>query len=324
MATIMIVDDYPPNRELFVTLLGYAGHNILEASNGVEALEVAQTEDLDLIITDILMPVLDGFTFVRRLRANPFMANVPVIFQTAHYLEKEIRELAEDCGVHSLLIKPVEPQQILKTVGEALKQSVELSGLPKTGEFQKEHLELLANKLYQKVSELETVNARLNNLSLTDELTNLNNRRGFMILSEELLKYGRRTGHRLCLLYLDLDGLKQINDTFGHAGGDDALIQMAYVLTKTFREADIIARLGGDEFAVLAMDTLESDVDTILERLDTHTNTQTALSNFGYTLSFSSGVICVDPNSTQTIQELLSQADVAMYTNKQLKKSNEE
>src|SRR3989304_4021916 len=111
MATIMIVDDYPPNRELFVTLLGYAGHNILEASNGVEALEVAQTEDLDLIITDILMPVLDGFTFVRRLRANPFMANVPVIFQTAHYLEKAIRERAVDCGVHSLLIKPVEPQQ---------------------------------------------------------------------------------------------------------------------------------------------------------------------------------------------------------------------
>ena len=321
MATIMIVDDHPVNRELFVTLLGYAGHRLLEAANGVEALKIARAEYPDLVITDILMPVLDGFTFVRHLRTDPRLAEVPVIFQTAHYIEKEIRGLALDCGVHYILIKPVEPQQILKTVGAALKQPVALSGLPRTGEFQKEHLELLANKLYQKVSELETANARLRNLSLTDDLTGLNNRRGFMLLAEELLKYGRRTDHRMCLLYMDVDGLKHINDTFGHAAGDDVLIQTAHILTKTFREADVIARLGGDEFGILAMDTAESNIEAILARLDKNINAHNAQSNSGYALSLSPGLIPIDPNSTQSIQALLSQADAAMYSHRQRKKN---
>lgn len=320
MATIMIVDDHPVNRQLFVTLLGYAGHRLLEAGNGAEALEIARAEYPDLVITDILMPVLDGFTFVRRLRADPILAEVPVIFQTAHYIEKEIRRLALDCGVQHILTKPVEPQQILKTVAEALEQTVAVAALPQTREFQKEHLELLANKLYQKVSELETANARLHNLSLTDDLTGLNNRRGFMLLAEELLKYARRTGHRICLLYMDLDGLKRINDTFGHPAGDDALIQTAHILTKTFREADVIARLGGDEFGVLAMDTAESNVEAILARVEEHLKTYNAQSNSRYRLSLSLGVIALDPNSTQTMEELLSQADATMYSQKQDRK----
>lgn len=321
MATILIVDDHSANRELFVTLLGYAGHRSLEAHNGVEALEIARAEYPDLVITDILMPMMDGFTLVRRLRTDPLLAEVPVIFQTAHYLDKEISRLASDCGVHYILVKPVEPQQIIKTVSEALSQPVTLSELPKTGEFQQEHLQLLANKLYQKVSELETANAHLRNLSLTDDLTGLNNRRGFMLLAEELLKYGRRTDHRMCLLYMDLDGLKHINDTFGHAAGDDALIQTAHILMKTFREADVIARLGGDEFGILAMDMAEDNIKEIIARLDQHINAHNTQSNSGYVLSFSPGVIPIDPNATQTIQELLSQADAAMYSYKQHKKN---
>jgi diguanylate cyclase (GGDEF)-like protein len=322
MAKVLIVDDHQANRELFVTLLGYAGHRSLEARNGVEALEIARAEYPDLVITDILMPRMDGFTLVRRLRTDPLLENTSVIFQTAHYLDKEIRGLAADCGVHYILVKPVEPQQILKTVSEALSQPVALSGLPRTGEFQQEHLELLANKLYQKVSELETANAHLRNLSLTDDLTGLNNRRGFMLLAEELLKYGRRTDHQMCLLYMDLDGLKHINDTFGHAAGDTALRDTARILTETFREADVIARLGGDEFGILAMDVVKDNIKEILARLGQHINAHNAQSNSGYALSLSPGVIHIGLNSTETIQELLSQADAAMYTNKQQKKNH--
>jgi diguanylate cyclase (GGDEF)-like protein len=317
MATILIVDDHPTNRELFVALLGYAGHRLLEAGNGVEALEIVRTEYPDLIITDILMPVLDGFTFVRRVRADPVLANVPVIFQTAHYIENEIRSLAAECGVHYIPTKPVDPQQVLKTVGEALQGPPPPSKLPQTGEFQREHLELLANKLYQKVSELETANARLRNLSLTDDLTSLNNRRGFMLLAGELLKYGRRTGHRMSLLYLDLDDFKHINDVFGHAAGDNALMQTARILVKTFREADVLARLGGDEFGILAMDTAEDNVQPILARLETHVRAHNAESRPGYLLSFSRGLLIIDPASTETIHELLARADAAMYLQKQ-------
>ncbi|HKG55163.1 MAG TPA: response regulator, partial [Anaerolineales bacterium] len=93
MATILIVDTNPSDRRSYITLLGNFGHRLLEAGDGVEALELARNQLPDLVITDILMPRMDGFTFVRRLHAEPLLAGVPVIFQTANYFESEIRRL---------------------------------------------------------------------------------------------------------------------------------------------------------------------------------------------------------------------------------------
>ena len=88
MATILIVDDRPSNREYLVTLLGYGGHRLLEAADGAEGLAAAKIVHLDLVIADILMPTMDGYEFVRRLRAEPALAGIPVIFFTAHYHER--------------------------------------------------------------------------------------------------------------------------------------------------------------------------------------------------------------------------------------------
>jgi diguanylate cyclase (GGDEF)-like protein/PAS domain S-box-containing protein len=119
-ATILIVDDHVLNREFLMTLLGYGGHRLIEASNGVEGLEMVHRELPDLIISDILMPNMDGYEFVTRLHGDPATANVPVIFYTATYREREAHHIAESCGVRWVLPKPSDPDVILRAVHEAL------------------------------------------------------------------------------------------------------------------------------------------------------------------------------------------------------------
>jgi len=320
MATILIVDSNPADRRSYITLLGNFGHRLLEADDGVQALELALAELPDLIITDVLMPNMDGFTLARRLRAEPLLMGIPVIFQTASYDVSEIHRLARASGIQHILRKPAEPQEILRAVNESLKQPTQPARLPQTGQLQREHLQLLADKLYQKVSELEKVNDRLRSLSLSDGLTGLNNRRGFMILATGLLKFTRRAGYSLCLLYIDLDSLKYINDTFGHTAGDTAITHFARILTDTFRDSDVIGRMGGDEFVALIIDATESDLAGMQARLQSNVDAHNLQSERGYALSFSLGVIRVDSKSTISMEALLSQADAAMYKHKQGRK----
>jgi len=296
---------------------------MLEAKDGSEGLELARTELPDLVITDIVMPNMDGFTLARRLRAEPLLAGVPVVFQTVHYLEAEIRKLATASGIRHILGKPAEPQEILRAVQESLKSPTTPSRLPQTGQLQREHLQILADKLYEKNLELETANERLRNLSLTDELTGLSNRRGFAILANGLLKFSRRANHPLCLMYIDMDSLKQINNTFGHIEGDIALTHFARILTETFRDSDVVARMGGDEFVILTIDATENGIDIIKTRLQNNVDAYNLVSVRGYALSFSLGIIQVDQNSTFTMDALLSQADNAMYQHKRKRKETE-
>ena len=320
MATILLVDTNPTDRRLYITLLGNFGHRLLEAGDGSQALELARQELPDLIISEILMPHMDGFTLVRRLRGEPLLMAIPVIFQTANYDVSEIHRLARASGIQHILRKPAEPHEILRAVNESLKQPTIPSRLPQTGQLQREHLQLLADKLYQKVSELEKANEHLRSFSLTDGLTGLNNRRGFMILATGLLKFARRVGYSSCLLYIDMDSLKYINDTFGHAAGDTAITQFARILTDTFRDSDIIGRLGGDEFVAMIIDATESDLTSIQTRLHSNVDIQNLQSSREHALSFSLGVIRVEPQSTVSMEELLSQADAAMYKHKQSRK----
>jgi len=320
VATILVVDTRTADRQLFVTLLSSFGHRVLEASDGMEALQIARTELPELVITDVIMPNMDGFTLTRRLHAEPLLASVPVIFQTVHHLEDEVVKLATATGIQHILGKPAEPSQILQAVQDSLKRPAEPDKLPQTGQLQRKHLQLLADKLYEKNLELEKVNERLRNLSLTDELTGLNNRRGFMILANGLLKFARRANHPICLLYIDMDSLKYINDTFGHNQGDNALIHFAHILTKTFRESDVIARMGGDEFTVLTIDATGGGLNAMRARLQSNVETHNLQSSHGYELSFSLGMIRVDLDSTFTVEMLLAQADQAMYVHKKKRK----
>ncbi|MEW5959879.1 MAG: PocR ligand-binding domain-containing protein, partial [Chloroflexota bacterium] len=161
MATILIVDDRPTNRDVLVTLLKHKGHRLLEAADGVEALERARAERPDLIITDILMPTMDGYEFVRRLRVEPALAQTSIIFYTAHYLEQEAQALARACGVNHILMKPSKPQVILQTVEAALDRPAPPVPPAPPAEFEREHIHLLTGKLSRTVDELQAVNAEL-------------------------------------------------------------------------------------------------------------------------------------------------------------------
>src|SRR2546426_274227 len=147
MATILVVDDDAPSREFLVTLLGYAGHRTHEAADGVEGLSRAAAERPDLVLADLLMPTMDGFEFVRRLRADPILAATPVIFVTATYLESEARALATACGVEHIVTKPAEPQTILDIVSKALSVAPVPVAPPAIEVFREEHLRLVTNKL---------------------------------------------------------------------------------------------------------------------------------------------------------------------------------
>ncbi|MYM74700.1 EAL domain-containing protein [Duganella sp. FT134W] len=119
-ATILIVDDHVLNREFLMTLLSYGGHRLLEAANGAEGLKMVMAEKPDLVISDILMPNMDGYEFVTRMHAHAETADVPVIFYTATYREREAMAVAQSCGVRWVLPKPSDPEVILATVHEAL------------------------------------------------------------------------------------------------------------------------------------------------------------------------------------------------------------
>ncbi|MEX8520987.1 MAG: EAL domain-containing protein [Leptothrix sp. (in: b-proteobacteria)] len=162
MATVLVVDDHAPNRELIATLLRYAGHDPIEAADGEEALASVRAHRPGLVICDVLMPTMDGYEFVRRLRAEPEIAATEVIFYTATFYEHEARGLANACGVSRVLTKPCEPQEILRAVEQVLAQPSAVE--PPTEavvDFDREHLRLLTDKLLAKVNELETANQRL-------------------------------------------------------------------------------------------------------------------------------------------------------------------
>jgi CheY-like chemotaxis protein len=120
MATILVVDDHVINRTFLVTLLGYGNHHVLEAGDGVEALQSMAQQRPDLVISDVLMPHMDGHEFVARMRATPSLAMVPTIFYTAGHHEAEARAIASSCGVTRVLPKPSEPDAILRAVSEML------------------------------------------------------------------------------------------------------------------------------------------------------------------------------------------------------------
>lgn len=172
--------------------------------------------------------------------------------------------------------------------------------------------------------ERHRIMAELKSLSLTDELTGLYNRRGFLTLARQQIKIAHRLKKRLLLVYSDMDNLKWINDTLGHKEGDRALKEMAEIMSSTFRASDLVARMGGDEFAVLGLEESEADFSKIRFRLEQKIGPPGKGSARPYRLSFSMGFVQYDPDKPENIDELLARADKLMYLEKSLKKPKKE
>jgi len=159
-------------------------------------------------------------------------------------------------------------------------------------------------------------------LTLIDELTGLYNRRGFLTLARQQLKIADRLQRGLFLIFADMDGLKRINDSYGHHEGNKAIIDTGNILRETFRESDIIARIGGDEFVVMAMETTDTRPEVFNARLQNDVQVFNNRKDRRYALSISIGIACYDPANPCSLDDLLLKADRLMYEQKRNKQKD--
>ena len=177
------------------------------------------------------------------------------------------------------------------------------------------------NVISKEITAFKYAEERLYSMTITDELTGLYNRRGFLTLSDQQLKQANRDNKKMFLMSSDLDYLKLINDHLGHKAGDRALTNTANILKETFRESDVIARMGGDEFIVLGMVTPYYGIQTLTKRLKENLNVHNSLADEPLEdISLSFGFALYDPSQPCSIEELLTNADELMYIDKRKKR----
>jgi diguanylate cyclase (GGDEF)-like protein/PAS domain S-box-containing protein len=174
-------------------------------------------------------------------------------------------------------------------------------------------------KLRSALRRLQLTNAKLEGLSQSDELTGLNNRRGFFSFGLQQLKIAKRLKKESDLVFLDIDNLKEVNDTHGHAAGDQLLQGMAAILRRTLRESDVVGRIGGDEFAVLAMRSRGVGERSLLARIEESVRAFRMKEHPRLRLSISMGLVRIRPKKALPLEDFLAHADFLMYQEKRRK-----
>ena len=248
MAKILVVDDVPANRALVVTLVRHVGHEAIEASDGAQALAMARMHRPDLVISDVLMPTMDGFEFVRQLRADAAVAATQVVFYTAHFREGQARQLALACGVTEILLKPCEPEEILRVVERALAQALQAAPvLEDVGAFDAQHRQLITNKLTASVAQLEAINSRL--AALTDLSLQLASEHDPDVLLAHVCRGARNLGGAsfvvLCVWQTDADTLALFSCGLPESDAHDGPARQAPALT-----GGLLARLAQERRAL--------------------------------------------------------------------------
>ncbi|MBM0742406.1 sensor domain-containing diguanylate cyclase [Phormidium sp. CLA17] len=211
-------------------------------------------------------------------------------------------------------------QALADTTAVALKNVQIYTELEQRIQDRTVELEFANAQLREEVRERKSAEATVQRLSITDELTGLNNRRGFLLLAEQQLKLARRIKASVCLVFIDLDGLKQVNDLSGHEIGDRLIVDAAQILKRTFRESDVVSRLGGDEFAVFVPGC--SANDNPVARLQMNVNQFNQDYELPYRLSMSIGSTICQVDISPSLEQMMTQADELMYAHKRSKRSN--
>ncbi|MDZ8239943.1 MAG: sensor domain-containing diguanylate cyclase [Nostoc sp. ChiQUE01a] len=176
-------------------------------------------------------------------------------------------------------------------------------------------------ELIQEIQNRKQAEIEGRQLSLTDELTGLHNRRGFFLLAEQQLKIAQRMKLLCWVIFIDLDGLKQINDTLGHDIGDALIVDAGRLLKQSFRKSDIVARLGGDEFIVF-ISSYFKDADSIQTHLQTNIASFNQDQNRSYQISMSMGIQRYSPEINMSLEQLVARSDELMYAHKRLKRQS--
>jgi diguanylate cyclase (GGDEF)-like protein len=338
MPHILIVDDKDENLYYLQVLLSGNGYTVESAHHGAEALVKARQNPPMLIVSDLLMPVMDGYTLLRYWKADARLKVIPFIVYTATYTEPEDERLALSLGADAFILKPSEPEDFLARFGEVLSKGVvaspELPTSVSNGDSDrlKDYSVILIRKLEEKTLQLQEANEilqkdiarrkeaedKIQHLAYYDLLTNLPNRRLLIDRLQHTLAMSARHENHGAVLFIDLDHFKTLNDTKGHSVGDLLLIEVAARLKSCMRGGDTLARLGGDEFVVILQDlNVEASqaaiqAEAACSKIIAIVNQPYYLDSYLYHSSTSIGV-CLFRNQEITVDELLKRADIAMY-----------
>ena len=275
---MLIVDDDADKLTLLRLALEMAGCEVRTATDGAEGLALVESYQPDLIITDVMMPRMDGYELARRVRANPQTRFIPIIIQTAARREAQDARHGAEVGALGYITDPTDLDLLLAR----------------------------ARTLLDFKSYLDTCEEA----AFTDHLTGLANRRRFERQLEREVSRSLRYNHCFCLLLLDIDRFKDVNDTHGHEAGDEAIRRLANTLQAGTRGIDLAARIGGEEFAVILPETnFEGGLD-VAERLRLAIKMAEIPVVGRITASFG---VAEFPQSAQTKRDIYSQADAALY-----------
>jgi diguanylate cyclase (GGDEF)-like protein len=277
-SNILVVDDNPDKLSLIEAALSLAGYHVTTATDGVEALAAIESYQPDLVITDVMMPRMNGYELAQRIRANPVTKFIPVIMQTAAGRRSEDLRRASEVGALGYITDPTDLDLLLARTRT-----------------------LLEFKAYLDVCE---------EAAFTDHLTGLANRRRFERQLEREVGRMARFGHPFSLLMLDIDSFKNLNDSYGHDAGDEAIRRISRVLREGTRGIDLAARIGGEEFAVVLVETSKEGALEVAERLRAAIKALEIPMAGHITGSFG---VAECPSDAQTSAGIVKAADVALY-----------
>jgi len=279
-AKILACDDDENILEAVKTILLAEGYDVKTANNGKEAIEVFKKDTPDLIILDVSMPGMSGFAVLDRIK--PYFGNkyTPVIFMTASIkVDHKLRALHG--GAVDYLIKPVSPEELIARIKNFL-------------ELKKKHDELKEEATF-------------------DWMTGVLNKAYFLRQAGEEIEKSLRNNFPVAFMLTDIDGLKKINDTFGHLAGDRVIREFANRLKRFVRRIDLIGRFGGDEFMVMLSHKNESQAGMIAERLAKNMGKPVDFEGNRINVTFSAGIARTKNGEETGINALLKRADEALY-----------
>jgi two-component system, cell cycle response regulator len=279
--SVLIIEDHPDQRDLLAIVLQREGYKVVTAANGLEALERLEQDEVHIALSDIMMPKMDGFELINKIRNNSALRHIYIILITARIQEGD-RVRGLDLGADDYITKPFSFSELLARVrvGSRVVQ-------------------------YQQHLEYQTQ---------IDSLTGLFNRRAFEKKIGEEFERSKRYGHPLSVVILDIDNFKKINDTYGHHGGDAALVRISEILRERSRRSDFPSRFGGEEFVLVLPETDQDSAIQVARKF--HEEIRSC--SFGtvdkpFVLTVSMGLTSSTKKEYSDWREMVADADCALY-----------
>jgi diguanylate cyclase (GGDEF)-like protein len=282
--SILVIEDHPDQRDLLAIVLQREGYRVITAGNGLEALEKLQKEEVQIALSDIMMPKMDGFELIKSIRNDSALKGIYLILITARIQEGD-RVRGLDLGADDYITKPFSFSELLARVR-------------------------VGSRVVQYQQNLE-------HQTQIDPLTALFNRRGFEKKIAEEFERSKRYSHPLSVLLLDIDNFKSINDTYGHHGGDTALVKISEILREKTRRSDFPARYGGEEFVLILPETDQDSAVQVASKIHEEIRSQPfGTSSSAFALTVSIGLTSTSTKPYDDWRQMLDDADQAMYNAK--------